>query len=74
MTSNQQTLREALPKVRLPVPAPEGVACVLMAPLSVAGRLIFGRAHGPRGYRREGFPEHELYQVMSGRRDRFGGI
>ena len=25
----------------------------------------------PSGYRREGFPEHELYQIMSGRRDRF---
>ena len=72
MTTNQQVVREALPKVRLPVPAPEGVTRVLMAPLSVAGRVIFGRAHGPRGYRREGFPEHELYQLISGRRDRFG--
>ena len=25
----------------------------------------------PRGYRREGFPEVELHQVMSGRKDRF---
>ena len=72
MTTNQQTLQEALPKVRLPVPAPEGVARVLMAPLSVAGRVLFGTERGPRAYRREGFPEHELYQLMSGRRDRFG--
>jgi hypothetical protein len=28
---------------------------------------------GPRGYHREGFPEVELHQVMSGRKDRFDG-
>ena len=28
----------------------------------------------PRGYRREGFPEHELYQVLSGRKDRFDSL
>ncbi len=72
MTSNHQVLNEALPKVHVPAPSLDGVARVLTAPLSLAGRAVFGKAQGPRGYRREGFPEHELYQVMSGRRDRFG--
>lgn len=29
---------------------------------------------GPSGYRREGFPEIELYQVLAGRRDKFDGL
>ena len=29
---------------------------------------------GPCGYRREGFPEIELYQVLAGRRDKFDGL
>lgn len=36
-------------------------------------RWLLGGA-GPRGYRREGFPEVEMHQVMSGRRDRFDSL
>lgn len=39
--------------------------------LSAAARLVLGGGGGPRGYRREGYPEHELYQLMAGRKDRF---
>jgi hypothetical protein len=38
-------------------------------------RALFGPpGSGPRSYPREGFPEHELHQIMTGRRDRFDGL
>jgi hypothetical protein len=33
-----------------------------------------GGVSTPRGYRREGFPDHELYQVLSGHKDRFDSL
>jgi hypothetical protein len=36
------------------------------------GMLLGGAT--PRGYRREGFPEIELHQIISGRHDRFEGL
>ena len=43
--------------------------------VSFVARLVLGRpGSGPRGFRREGFPEHEWQQVISGRRDRFAGM
>lgn len=38
---------------------------------AVVRAIICSNGGSPRGYRREGFPEHELYQVLSGRKDRF---
>jgi hypothetical protein len=72
MTTNEQVLQDGLPKVRMPVPTPEGMARIVTAPLFLAGRLLLGPERGPRAYRREGFPEHEIYGLMSGRRDRLG--
>lgn len=50
------------------------IASALQYPIAVTGRLLMGsRINGPRGYKQEGFPEHELYQLMSGHRDRMEG-
>jgi hypothetical protein len=40
------------------------------------GRCQFfaGSGGGYRSYRREGYPEHELHQIVSGRKDRFDGL
>jgi hypothetical protein len=48
-------------------------AGIAVRPLKFAGRLFAGHG-GPRAYRRQGFPEHEWMQVMSGKRDRFDGL
>lgn len=32
------------------------------------------KASGPRSYRREGYPEIELHQIIAGRKDRFDGF
>lgn len=50
------------------------IASALQRPIAFTGRLLLGGGgNGPRGYKREGFPEHELYQLMSGHRDRMDG-
>ena len=41
--------------------------------VSVAGKLVAGSG-GYRIYPREGFPEHELHQIVAGRKDRFDGL
>ncbi len=41
------------------------------------GRALVGSGPGTgiRGYgRREGYPEHELHQIVAGRKDRFDGL
>lgn len=61
-----------------PHPAPavnvRAFLSALQRPIAFTGRLLLGSgSNGPRGYKREGFPEHELYQLMSGHRDRMDG-
>ena len=41
---------------------------------SALGKLIAGSGGGYRSYKREGFPEHELQQIVAGRKDRFDGL
>jgi len=53
--------------VRLP-------ASALKAPATALVRLLFGAGGGYRTYRREGFPEHELHQILAGKKDRFDGL
>jgi len=42
--------------------------------VSALSKLIAGSGGGYRSYRREGFPEHELHQIVAGRKDRFDGL
>ena len=52
-------------------------AAALSRSLSMIGRALVGSGPGTgiRGYgRREGFPEHELHQIVAGRKDRFDGL
>jgi len=42
--------------------------------LSALSKLIAGSGGGYRSYPREGFPEHELHQIVAGRKDRFDGL
>ena len=42
--------------------------------ISVVGRALAGSGGGYRSYRREGFPDHELHQIVAGRKDRFDGF
>jgi hypothetical protein len=56
--------------VRFPAKALFGAA-------SMIGRVLVGSgpATGIRGYgSREGYPEHELHQIVAGRKDRFDGL
>lgn len=52
---------------------PAGLSAVARGLRSLAKRAG-PKSSGPRAYRREGFPEIELYQIMAGRRDRFDGL
>jgi hypothetical protein len=64
-----QTARQRAWKagVRLP-------AATVAKTVSALGRLVFGSGGGYRSYGREGFPEHELHQIVAGRKDRFDGF
>jgi len=42
--------------------------------VSALSKLIAGSGSGYRSYPREGFPEHELHQIVAGRKDRFDGL
>lgn len=53
--------------VRLP-------AAALLRAASLVGRSLVGSGGGPREYPRQGFPEHELHQILAGRQDRFDGL
>jgi hypothetical protein len=66
------TLRQAAPLARLPLAGARFALSAALKPVAVFARFMVGSNRGgPRGYRREGFPEHELYQVISGKRDKF---
>jgi hypothetical protein len=65
------TLRRAAPAIGWPLTGARCAFSAVRASVSLVARFMVGSGSGPRGYRREGFPEHELYQVMSGRRDKF---
>jgi hypothetical protein len=66
------TLRQAAPLVRMPLAGARFALSAVVAPAEAAARFMVGSGNGsPRGYRREGFPEHELSQVISGKRDKF---
>ena len=74
MATHEQTMPKAVRLPRLEVSRPAGVARMMAAPFAAVGRVLMGPASGPREYRREGFPESELYRIMSGRQDRFEGL
>jgi len=74
MATHEQTLPKAVRLPRLEVSRPAGVARMMAVPFAAVGRVLMGPARGPREYRREGFPESELYRIMSGRQDRFEGL
>jgi hypothetical protein len=40
-------------------------------PLRLACRAVFGQSHGPRGYKREKFPEAQWQQILAGKRNWF---
>jgi hypothetical protein len=68
------TLRQAMPLVRRPVIGVRFAFSATWASVNAVGRWMAGSGGGPRGYHREGFPEHEMHQVIAGRRDRFEGM
>jgi hypothetical protein len=74
MATHEQTLPKAVQLPRLTVTRPAGVARIMAAPFAAVGRVLMGPARGPRQYRREGFPESELYRIISGKQDRFQGL
>lgn len=74
MAIHEQTLPKVVQLPRIEVSRPKGVARMLTAPFAAVGRALVGPARGPRQYRREGFPESELYRIMSGRQDKFQGL
>jgi hypothetical protein len=74
MATHEQTLPKAVSLPRITVNRPSGVARIMAAPLAAVGRALMGPANGPREYRREGFPESELYRIVSGKQDRFQGL
>ncbi len=59
--------RERLTGVRFPTAA-------ITHSVAAVGRWFVGAGQGPRAHRREGYPEHELYQIIAGRQDRFRGL
>jgi hypothetical protein len=74
MATHEQTLPKVVQLPRITVSKPAGVGRVMAAPFAALGRVLVGPARGPQQYRREGFPESELYRIMSGRQDRFQGL
>lgn len=42
--------------------------------VSILGKLVAGSGGGYRSYPKEGFPEHELQQIVAGRKNRFDGL
>ena len=48
---------------------------IVTRPLAVMGRLMLSsQGNGIRGYRREGYPEIELQQIIAGSRDKFDSL
>lgn len=70
----QQTTIPRVARGRSPIPAIGASLRAAVRPLSRVGGWFVGSGKGPRGYHREGFPEIEMHQVMSGRKDRFDGF
>jgi hypothetical protein len=65
----------SVPVLASPIPKWTGVVRIPGRLSAAVVRAVIGPNGGtPRGYRREGFPEHELYQVLSGRKDRFDSL
>lgn len=65
----------SVPVLAPPIPKWTGVVSIPGRLSAAVFRAITSSNDGsPRGYRREGFPEHELYQVLSGRKDRFDSL
>lgn len=46
-------------------------AAAVRLPLRLAVRALVGQDRGPRGYKREKFPEAQWQQMMAGKRDWF---
>ena len=49
-------------------------ARLVSGPVLALGRIVAGPGGGPRQYPRDGFPEIELHEIMTGRKDRFDGL
>ncbi len=48
---------------------------IVTRPLAVMGRLLLSSpGNGIRGYRREGFPEIELQQIITGSKGKFDSL
>ena len=74
MSIAQQTIgvAEARPRAwQNPVRFP---AAALSRAASMVGRALVGSGGGPREYPRGRYPEHELHQIVAGRKDRFDGL
>ena len=74
MSTDQRRLRAGFPRAPLApsfgwVPARAGKAFK-----AATGWMFHGNGGYPRGYHREGFPEHEMQQVISGKSDRFHNL
>jgi hypothetical protein len=70
MSADQSKLRAGFPRAPI-APSFGWVPAIATIPFKAAGRLFQGNGGYPRGYHREGFPEHEMQQVMAGKSDRF---
>jgi len=73
MAIAQQTAGQAV-RARIGTAAVRAPGALVAKTVSALGRLIAGSGGGYRSYRREGFPEHELHQIVAGRKDRFDGL
>ncbi len=71
MQAIQGKQAKAAAQVATPAPAISNLAARFMKSLISAARI---KSSGPRSYRREGFPEIELQQVISGRKDKFDSL
>jgi hypothetical protein len=84
MTIAQRTVGQSVPAYvqTAAVRTPGALAAKRLASL---GKLLYGvimlpalffagASGGYRSYPREGYPEHELHQIVAGRKDRFDGL
>jgi hypothetical protein len=73
MAIAQRTAGQAV-RARVQTVAVREPGALVAKTVSALGKLIAGSGSGYRSHRREGFPEHELHQIVAGRKDRFDGL
>ncbi len=73
MAIAQQTTGQAV-RARVGTVAVRAPGALVAKTVSALSKLIAGSGGGYRSYRREGFPEHELQQIVAGKKDRFDGL